>query len=111
MDGTYRSTVPAASADRHTERSLLRQMRHRRHTFTFTAVHPKEEHQMVTRKSLGLLTALAVVLLAVSGLIGKHHHGAVRAIAVTAWWGFVLCALALIVASVAALVHHRANRN
>jgi hypothetical protein len=62
---------------------------------------------MITRKSLGLLAATALVLLAVSGLIGKHHHGVTRAVAIVAWWGFVACAVALIVASIATLARHR----
>jgi hypothetical protein len=66
---------------------------------------------MVTRKSLGLLAALALALLAVSGLIGKGHHGAVRAVAVTSWWGFVACGLVLVIASIATIARRRTHRN
>lgn len=65
---------------------------------------------MVTRKSLGLLAALALVLLAVSGLIGKGHHGAVRAVAFTSWWGFVFCALVLVLASIATIARRHNDR-
>lgn len=64
---------------------------------------------MVTRKSLALLAGATLVLFAVSGIIGNHHHGALNVIATVAWWGFLLCALFLIVASVATIVRHRAR--
>jgi len=64
---------------------------------------------MVTRKSLALLAGTTLVLFAVSGIIGNHHHGALNVIATVAWWGFLLCALFLIVASVATIVRHRAR--
>lgn len=64
---------------------------------------------MVTRKSLALLAGGTLVLFAVSGIIGNHHHGALNVIATIAWWGFLLCALFLIVASVATIVRHRAR--
>ena len=64
---------------------------------------------MVTRKSLALLAGTTLVLFAVSGIIGNHHHGALNTIATVAWWGFLLCALFLIVASVATIVRHRAR--
>jgi ABC-type nickel/cobalt efflux system permease component RcnA len=66
---------------------------------------------MVTRKSLGLLSAAALILLIISGLIGQHRHGAVRVVAFAAWWGFVICALVLVVASVATIVRRREQRN
>ncbi|HSS09866.1 MAG TPA: hypothetical protein VLL25_08285 [Acidimicrobiales bacterium] len=62
---------------------------------------------MVTRKSLGLLAAVTVVLFAISGIIGNHQHGALRVIANVAWWGFVVGALMLLSASVATIGHHR----
>lgn len=64
---------------------------------------------MVTRKSLGLLAAITLVFFAVAGIIGNHHHGALNVIATIAWWGFLLSALFLIVASVATIVRHRAR--
>ena len=64
---------------------------------------------MVTRKSLGLLAGTTLALFAVAGIIGNHQHGALRVIANVAWWAFVLCALCLIVASVATIVRHRAR--
>jgi hypothetical protein len=64
---------------------------------------------MVTRKSLGLLAGTTLALFAVAGIIGNHQHGALRVIANVAWWAFVLCALFLVVASVATIVRHRAR--
>jgi len=64
---------------------------------------------MVTRKSLGLLAGATLALLAIAGIIGNHQHGALQVIANIAWWAFVLCALLLIVASVATIVRHRAR--
>jgi hypothetical protein len=62
---------------------------------------------MVTRKALVLLAGITLVLFAVAGVIGNHHHGALNVIATIAWWGFLLCALFLIVASVATIVRYR----
>ena len=64
---------------------------------------------MVTRKSLGTLAGITLALFAVAGIIGNHQHGALNVIATIAWWGFLLCALFLIVASVATIVRHRAR--
>lgn len=62
---------------------------------------------MVTRKSLALLAGATLVLFAASGIIGNHRHGALNTIATITWWGFLLCALFLIVASAATIVRHR----
>jgi hypothetical protein len=62
---------------------------------------------MVTRKSLGLLAAVTLVLFAIAGIIGNHQHGALRVLANIAWWGFVVSVLVLVSASVATIVHHR----
>jgi hypothetical protein len=61
---------------------------------------------MITRKSLGLLAGVTLVFFAVAGIIGNNQHGALMVIANIAWWGFLLCALFLIVASVATIVRH-----
>jgi hypothetical protein len=66
---------------------------------------------MVTRKSLVLLAGTTLVLFAVAGIIGNHKHGALNVIANIAWWAFLLCALFLIVVSVATIVRHRARLN
>jgi hypothetical protein len=62
---------------------------------------------MVTRKSLSLLTGVTLALFAIAGLIGNHQHGALQIIANVAWFGFLICALLLIVASVATVRRHR----
>ena len=64
---------------------------------------------MVTRKSLTLLAGITLVLLAVSGIIGNHQHGALNVIANVAWWGFIVCAIVLIAASVATIRRHRSR--
>jgi len=62
---------------------------------------------MVTRKSLATLAGITLALFAVAGIIGNHHRGTLNVIATVAWWGFLLCALFLIVASVATIIRHR----
>ncbi|HTX30071.1 MAG TPA: hypothetical protein VMD09_01735 [Solirubrobacteraceae bacterium] len=62
---------------------------------------------MVTRKSLALLAGITLVFLAVAGILGNHQHGALNVIAGIAWFGFLICALFLIVASVATIFRHR----
>jgi hypothetical protein len=64
---------------------------------------------MVTRKSLALLTGVALALLAISGIIGNHQHGVLKVIANIGWWGFVVCALVLILTSVATIRRHRSR--
>ena len=64
---------------------------------------------MVTRKSLSLLTAVTLALLAISGIIGNHQHGVLKVLANVAWWGFVVCALVLIAASIATIRRHRSR--
>jgi hypothetical protein len=64
---------------------------------------------MVTRKSLGTLAGITLALFAVAGIIGNHQHGALSVIANIAWWAFLLCALFLIVASVATIIRHSAR--
>jgi hypothetical protein len=64
---------------------------------------------VVTRKSLSLLTGITLALLALAGIIGNHQHGALNIIANIAWWGFVVCAIVLIAASVATIRRHRAR--
>jgi len=64
---------------------------------------------MVTRKSLFLVTAVALVLFATAGIIGNHEHGALYVIANVAWWSFVLCALYLVVASATILLRRRSR--
>jgi hypothetical protein len=64
---------------------------------------------MVTRKSLGLLAAVTLALFAVAGIIGNHQRGALSVLANVAWWGFLICALFLFVASVATIRRHRSR--
>lgn len=64
---------------------------------------------MVTRKSLGLLAGATLVLFAVAGIIGNHRHGTLNVIGTIAWWAFLLCALFLVVASVATIVRHKSR--
>ena len=64
---------------------------------------------MVTRKSLTLLTGITLALLAVAGIIGNHQHGLLNVIDNIAWWGFVACAIVVIVTSVATIRRHRSR--
>jgi hypothetical protein len=64
---------------------------------------------MVTRKTLSLLIAVTLALLAISGIIGNHQHGVLMVLANIAWWGFVVCALALIATSIATIRRHRSR--
>jgi hypothetical protein len=64
---------------------------------------------MVTRRSLTLLTGITLALLAIAGIIGQHHHGALKIIANIGWWGFVICALVLILTSAATIRRHRSR--
>jgi len=66
---------------------------------------------MVTRKALALLTGITLALFAIAGIIGNHQHGVLKVIANLAWWGFVVCALALIATSIATLRRHRSRPN
>jgi hypothetical protein len=64
---------------------------------------------MVTRKSLGLLAGVTLALFAAAGVIGNHQHGTLNVLGTIAWWGFLICALFLIVASVATILRHRSR--
>ena len=64
---------------------------------------------MVTRKSLTLLTAITLTLLAVAGIIGSHHHGVLNVIANIAWWSFIVSAIVLIATSLATIRRHRSR--
>ncbi|MEA2291203.1 MAG: hypothetical protein QOF17_223 [Solirubrobacteraceae bacterium] len=62
---------------------------------------------MVTRRSLGALAVLTLVLFAISAAVGNHHHGLRQVVADIAWNGFLLCLLFLLVGSVFVLVRTR----
>lgn len=62
---------------------------------------------MVTRRTLGALAVLTLVLFAVAGVVGQHRHGAVQLLGDIAWNGFLLGALFLIVGSVVVIVRSR----
>jgi hypothetical protein len=64
---------------------------------------------MITRKSLTVLAAITVVLFAIAATIGTNHHGAVNVISRIAWFGFLVCALFLVLASIATIIRHRAR--
>jgi hypothetical protein len=64
---------------------------------------------MVTRRTLSLLAGITLALFAVAGIIGNHRHGTISVIANIAWWGFVLCALVLVVTSLATIRRHRSR--
>jgi len=64
---------------------------------------------MITRKSLIVLAGITLILMAVAGIIGTNHHGVVNVISRIAWFGFLVCALFLVLASLATIVRHRAR--
>jgi hypothetical protein len=64
---------------------------------------------MVTRRSLGALAVLTLVLFAISAVVGNHHHGVRQVVADISWNGFLLCLLFLLVGSVFVLVRTRAR--
>jgi hypothetical protein len=59
---------------------------------------------MITRKTLGGLAILTLVLFGIAAIVGQHQHGFVQAIGDVAWNGFILCLLLLVVASLVVLV-------
>jgi hypothetical protein len=64
---------------------------------------------MITRKALGGLAVLTLVLFATAGIVGQDNHGVVQVIGDIAWNGFWLCLLFLIVGSVVVLVRSRGH--
>jgi hypothetical protein len=69
----------------------------------------EEVNKMVTRRSLGALAVVTLVLFATAGLIGNHHHGAVGVISDIAWLGFLICLLLLVVGSATVIMRSRAR--
>lgn len=64
---------------------------------------------MVTRRSLGALAVVTLVLFAIAGLIGNHQHGAVGVISDVAWFGFLISLLLLVVGSATVIMRSRAR--
>lgn len=64
---------------------------------------------MITRKSLTVLAGITLVLMGIAAILGTNHHGVVNVISRIAWFGFLACALFLVLASVATIVRHRSN--
>ena len=64
---------------------------------------------MITRKSISVLAGITLILMAVAGILGTNHHGVVNVISRIAWFGFLVCALFLVLASIATIVRHRAR--
>ena len=65
---------------------------------------------MITRKSLGLLAGITLVLFAVAAIMGDKGHGARLIIGRIFWWSFVACALFLVVASVTTIARRGKGR-
>ncbi len=65
---------------------------------------------MITRKSLGRLAGVTLVLFIVAAVMGDKGHGVRLVIGRIVWWSFVACALFLVVASVVTIARHRARR-
>jgi hypothetical protein len=62
---------------------------------------------MITRKSLGTLAAVTLVLFAFATIVGDDRDGPLRIIAKVSWFSFLACFLFLMVGSVATLVRYR----
>jgi hypothetical protein len=62
---------------------------------------------MITRKSLGALAVVTLLLFASAAALGNHHHGVRQAAADVAWNGFLLGLLLLVIGSVLVLVRTR----
>lgn len=64
---------------------------------------------MITRKSLSVLAGITLILMAVAGILGTNHHGVVNVVSRTAWFGFLGCALFLVLASIATIARHNSR--
>jgi hypothetical protein len=62
---------------------------------------------MITRRNLTILGLATVAMFILSVVTRNLHHGLGGAFGFFCWWAFVLCALVLLVACVATLIHHR----
>jgi hypothetical protein len=69
----------------------------------------EEVNKMVTRRLLGALAVVTLVLFAAAGLLGNHNHGAVGVLSDIAWLGFLICLLLLVVASATVIMRSRAR--
>jgi hypothetical protein len=76
---------------------------------TVIGIDPRRHH-MITRKSLGLLAGLTLVLFAVAAIIGQNRHGTIDIIGRIVWWSFVACALFLLVGSIATIARRGQRR-
>jgi hypothetical protein len=65
---------------------------------------------MITRKSLGRLAGLTLVLFAVAVIIGDNGHGGIQVLGRIVWWSFVACALFLVIASVVTIARRGSRR-
>ncbi len=65
---------------------------------------------MITRKSLGRLAGVTLVLFIVAAVMGDRGHGVRLVIGRIFWWSFVACGLFLVIGSVVTIARHRTRR-
>jgi cytochrome c oxidase assembly factor CtaG len=65
---------------------------------------------MITRKSLGGLAGITLVLFTVAVIMGDNGNGARLIVGRIFWWSFVACALFLVVASVTTIARRGKQR-
>jgi uncharacterized membrane protein YhaH (DUF805 family) len=64
---------------------------------------------MITRKRLGVLAVITIVLLGFATLLRNDHHGVGAVFGFLTWWSFVICAVVVVLSS-AAIVVRRSDR-
>lgn len=64
---------------------------------------------MITRKRLGVLAVITIVLLGIATLLRNEHNGLGGAAGFLSWWSFVICAVVVVLSS-AAIVVRRTDR-
>ena len=64
---------------------------------------------MITRKRLGELAVITILLLGLATLLRNEHHGLGAVVGFLSWWSFVICAVVVVLSS-AAIVIRRTDR-
>ena len=59
---------------------------------------------MITRKRLGVLAVITIILLGLATLLRNEHHGVAATVGFLAWWSFVICAVVVVLSSAAIVV-------
>lgn len=62
---------------------------------------------MITRRKIGALALITLLMFALAQLTHTWHHGIRGALGFLCWWGFVISLLTLVAACIATLVRRR----